>query len=57
LYLCGDKISLMLTPIQKNKVINSMVNILNEQREFIIEENQKDLDAFKGDDKVCMIVY
>jgi glutamate-5-semialdehyde dehydrogenase len=35
----------------KNKVLNSMVEILERERKNIIVENQKDLDAFQKDDQ------
>ncbi|NIK91341.1 glutamate-5-semialdehyde dehydrogenase [Mangrovimonas sp. CR14] len=35
----------------KNKVLQSMINILDKEREQIIEENKKDLEAFDKDDQ------
>lgn len=35
----------------KNKVLDSMISIINKKREQILEANQKDLDAFNKDDQ------
>lgn len=41
----------LLQTEQKNKVLQSMMNILDKRREDIIAANQKDLDAFNKEDR------
>lgn len=41
----------ILSTETKNKVLNAMVRIMKENKSQLIAENQKDLDAFKGDDQ------
>lgn len=41
----------LLTTEKKNKVLQSMINALNKNKSAIIEANQKDLDAFRGEDQ------
>ena len=51
-YLCKLLINLtMLTHIKIDKVISSMINLLSDRKAFLIDENQKDLSTFKGDDQ------
>jgi glutamate-5-semialdehyde dehydrogenase len=40
-----------LTTDKKNKVLQSMMDIIDKRREEIIAENKKDLDAFERDDQ------
>lgn len=41
----------LLTTERKNNVLQSMINLLDQQRERIIAANQKDLEAFSRDDQ------
>ena len=41
----------LLQTEQKNKVLQSMMNILDKRREDIIAANQKDLNAFNKEDQ------
>ncbi|MGO1584761.1 glutamate-5-semialdehyde dehydrogenase [Mesonia sp.] len=41
----------LLNSDKKNKVLQSMINIIDAKRSEIIAENKKDLDAFKRDDQ------
>lgn len=41
----------LLTTNKKNEVLQSMIDELDKNRASIIETNQKDLNAFKGDDQ------
>lgn len=41
----------LLNTDTKNKVLDAMMRIIAENKQAIIEENQKDLDAFTKDDQ------
>src|SRR5690625_6191429 len=41
----------LLPTNKKNKVLQSMIRLLDEMRDLILEANQKDLDAFERDDQ------
>lgn len=41
----------LLSTDKKNQVLSSMIKILDREREALIKENKKDLDAFKKDDQ------
>lgn len=41
----------LLSSNKKNNVLSAMINILDRERETLIAENKKDLDAFKKDDQ------
>src|SRR5690606_6236937 len=41
----------LLTTIQKNNVLSSMITIVDESRNEILNANQQDLDAFQRDDR------
>lgn len=41
----------LLTTEKKNQVLQSMIDLLDQKRDQIIEGNKKDLDAFKRDDQ------
>jgi glutamate-5-semialdehyde dehydrogenase len=40
-----------LDTVKKNKVLQSMIDIIDKRREEIIAENKRDLDAFERDDQ------
>lgn len=41
----------LLSSEKKNDVLSSMINIMDRERETLIKENKKDLEAFKKDDQ------
>lgn len=41
----------LLTAEKKNQVLQSMIDLLDQKRDQVIEGNKKDLDAFKRDDQ------